>query len=180
VGKLGIQFARMVGVGRIIAVAAERNAVALKALGATHVVDRHQSLEAVVAGVHAVTGPEGVTHVYDCVSWTYELAVALVSGTRPSVVLTLHPAEGAAALVKEKGLEGTVRVGFVVGNSAYLAPLTEGFWKALPGWIEAGELAVPEYRVVEGLDLQAVEEGLDSYKDGSPVTPFVVRFSGGV
>jgi NADPH2:quinone reductase len=137
-------------------------------------------LEEIVAGVHAVTGLEGVTHVYDCVSWTYELAVVLVSGTRASVVLTLHPVEGAAALVKERGLEGTVKVGFVGGNSAYWAPLTEGFWKALPGWIEAGELAVPEYRVVEGLDLQAVEAGLDSYKDGSPVTPFVVRFTSGI
>jgi NADPH:quinone reductase len=91
---------------------------------------------------------------------------------------TLHPAEGAIELVKEKGLEGTVKVGFVVGNSSFLAPLTEGFWKALPDWIEAGKLAVPEYRVVEGLDLRAVEEGLDSYKDGSPVTPFVVGVAG--
>jgi hypothetical protein len=66
----------------------------------------------------------------------------------------------------------------VVGNSSFLAPLTEGFWKALPCWIEAGKLTVPEYRVVKGLDLLAVEEGLDSYKDGSPVTPFVVRVAG--
>jgi hypothetical protein len=66
----------------------------------------------------------------------------------------------------------------VVGNSSFLAPLMEGFWKVLPGWIEARKLAVPEYRVVEGLDLPAVEEGLDSYKDGSPVTPFVVRAAG--
>jgi NADPH2:quinone reductase len=41
VGKLGIQFARLVGVGKIIAVAAERNAAALRALGVTHVVNRH-------------------------------------------------------------------------------------------------------------------------------------------
>jgi NADPH:quinone reductase len=179
VGKLGIQFAKMAGVGRIITVAARRNEAALKALGATHVVDRHQGLEEVVRAVHAITGVEGVTHVYDCVSWEYSLAVALVSRTKPSVVLTLHPAEGAVELVKEKELEGTVRVGFVVGHSSFLEPLTEAFWKALPGWIEAGKLAVPEYRVVEGLDLRAVEEGLDSYKDGSPVTPFVVRVAGG-
>jgi NADPH:quinone reductase len=179
VGKLGIQFAKLVGVGRIIAVASSGNEAALKALGATHVVDRHLEMEEIVRAVHAITGVEGVTHIYDCVSWEYSLAVALVSRTRPSVILTLHPAEGASELVKEKGLEGTVKVGFVVGNSSFLEPLTEGFWKALPGWIEAGKLAVPEYRVVEGLDLRAVEEGLDSYRDGSPVTPFVVRVAGG-
>jgi hypothetical protein len=33
---------------------------------------------------------------------------------------------------------------------------------------------VPEYRVVEGLDLEAVEKGLDSYSGGSLVTPCVV------
>jgi NADPH2:quinone reductase len=178
VGKLGIQFARLVGVGRVVVVASVENAALLKELGATHVVDRHLGAAGVVAAVHAITGREGVTHVYDCVSWEYSLAVELVSRTRPSVILTLHPAESAAELVKEKGLEGTVKVGFVVGNSSFLAPLTEEFWKALPGWIEAGNLAVPEYRVVEGLDLKAVEEGLDSYKDGSPVTPFVVRVAG--
>lgn len=88
--------------------------------------------------MHAVTGPEGVTLVYERVSWAYELAVALVARTRPSVLLTLHPKEGAVELVKEKELEGVVKVGFVVGNSAFLAPLTEGFWRALPGWIDGG------------------------------------------
>jgi NADPH:quinone reductase len=77
VGKLGIQFAKLVGVGRIISIASRKNEAGLKALGATHVVDRHQEPAKVVKAVHTITGSEGVTHVYDCVSWEYSLALSL-------------------------------------------------------------------------------------------------------
>jgi NADPH2:quinone reductase len=101
----------------------------------------------------------------------------LVSRTRPTILLTLHPKEDAEKMVKERGLEN-IKVGFVVGNTKFFEPLTDGFWKALPGWIEAGKLTVPDFRVVEGFDLKAIEEGLDSYRDCKPVVPFVVRVAG--
>jgi len=56
-----------------------------------------------------------------------------------------------------------------------MEPLTQTFWEFLPHWIEQGKLAVSKYNVVEGLDLKLIEEGLDLYKDGKPVTPVVVR-----
>jgi hypothetical protein len=48
-------------------------------------------------------------------------------------LLTLHLAEGVVELVKENGLEGMVKVGFVVGNSSFFAPLTEGFLEGAAG-----------------------------------------------
>jgi NADPH:quinone reductase len=175
VGKLGIQFAKLVGIGRIITIASAGNTESLKALGATHVIDRHLEPAVIFDALYAITGKEGVTHIYDCVSWEYSLALETVSKTRPSMLLTLHPKEAAEEMVREKGLDKYIKVGFVIGNTLFFAPLTKAFWMALPEWIQAGKLAVPDFRVVEGLDLKAVEEGLDTYRDGKPVVPFVVK-----
>jgi NADPH2:quinone reductase len=41
VGRLTVQFAKMVGIGRIIAIASIRGEEELKKLGATHVIDRY-------------------------------------------------------------------------------------------------------------------------------------------
>lgn len=174
VGRLAIQYAKLAGVGKIITIASASNKIALKAAGATHIIDRHQS-EANIKTAIEVISPGGATRIYDCVSWDYTFSVSLLSSTAPSTLLALHPAEGAIEEIKKRGLEGTAKAQFVLGNSQYMQPLTASFWKALPDWIEEGALGVSKYSIIEGLDLNGVEKGLDAYRDGSPVVPVVVR-----
>lgn len=44
------------------------------------------------------------------------------------------------------------------------------FWKFFPIWIERNWLVVSEFKVVHGLDAEKINQVLDSYRDGSPVT----------
>ena len=173
VGKMAIQFAKMAGIQQIITIASIANSAILKKFGATHVIDRHLEPSAIATEIRKLAGQDGITHIYDCVSWDYAFPISLLSTSKHNILLTLHPAEDAEKIVKEKRLD--CRVQFILGNSEFLEPLTAEFWKYLPGWVEDGKLAVSKYRVVEGLDLKLVEEGLDSYRDGSPVTPFIVH-----
>jgi NADPH:quinone reductase len=177
VGKLGIMFARLAGVGKIIAVASSKNEAHLKELGATHVVDRHLDASTIrdrILGI-AGEGHDGAQYVYDCVSWDgqFALPISLLSKTKSSVLLTLHPPERAVELAQQQNLPA--RVSFVLGTAEFLQPLTADFWRALPQWIEEGQLWIPKYGLVDGLDLKGIEEGLDSYRDGSSVPTVIVR-----
>ncbi|KAH9207474.1 chaperonin 10-like protein [Leptodontidium sp. 2 PMI_412] len=175
VGKIAIQFARMAKVGKVITVASAKNRAHLLELGATHVIDRHLSNEVIVAEVRKVLddGNEGALSVYDCVSWDFTLTVSIVSLTKPSVVACLHPVEKCAEQAKDKGVPA--RVEFIRGTLEFLGSLSTKLWRILPKWIEEGHLWIPNYRVVDGLDIVAIEEGLDSYRDGSSVVPLIIR-----
>lgn len=177
VGKLALQMSKMAGVGTILTIASAANEDVLKGLGATHVIDRRLSPVEILAQVWALTNGDGVTKIYDCVSWEYSLPISLLSPTKPCTLLTLHPCEEAEKVVKEKGIG--CRVQFILGTSDFLQPLTKPFWEALPGWVEERKLAVGKYRVIDGLDsLKEIEEGLDGYRDGKPITPVVVHPQG--
>jgi NADPH2:quinone reductase len=158
--------------------ASAANSPTLEKLGATQVIDRHLSPEVLAEEIQKVFGADGVQHLFDCVSWEYSFSVSVLSRTKPSTLLTLHSCEVAEELVRTKGIN--CRVEFIFGNSEFLQPLTKDFRQALPEWIEDGALAVSKYRVVEGLDLNQVEDGLDSYRDGKPVTPLIVHPQGGI
>ncbi|KAF6825321.1 enoyl reductase-like protein [Colletotrichum plurivorum] len=173
VGKLAIQFARLASVSKIIVIASAKNEARLRQLGATHVIDRHLEEEAIAAEVRKITHDEkGPLSVYDCFSWDYSLTVSLVPRTYPSVIACLHPAESCIELVKLNDLPA--RVQFIRGTVEFLQPLSADLWRILPTWIVSGQLAVSQFRVVDGLDLKAIE-GLDSYRDGSSVVPLIIR-----
>ncbi|CAN9393858.1 unnamed protein product [Alternaria alternata] len=174
VGKLAIQFARIAGVGRIIAIGSAKNEAHLRQLGATHVIDRHLNNETIATEVLKILpDTEGALSVYDCVSWEYSLALSVVSRTKPSVIACLHPVETCVQLVKEKGI--FARVQFIRGTTEVLQPLSAGFWRILSKWIEDGHIWIPSYRTADGLEIEAIEHALDSYRDGSSVIPLVVR-----
>ena len=173
VGKFAIQLAKLARIGTIIAIASSSRTEELKQLGATHVVDRHNSPNAIQAQVKEVTGGEGVRYIYDCVSWDYDLPISLLPEKEKSVLLTLHPAEKAEELAKEMRPEA--RVQFILGNAAFMQPHTKEFWESLPVWVQDGDLNVGKVGVVEGLELKAIEEALASYRDGSAVVPVVVH-----
>ncbi|RDW85278.1 hypothetical protein BP6252_02868 [Coleophoma cylindrospora] len=175
VGKLAIQFARIRAIGTIIAVASVSGTQDLKAMGATHVVDRHSPN--IVEEVQVITGgPESVTHVYDCVNWTYELATAMVSKTRPSFIAALHPAEQAVQELRRLGKEKCVAKTVSGSNNNFEgSPVGDLFWDALGAWVQEGKIQIPKYMTIEGLDERKINEALDSYRDGRPVLQAIVH-----
>ena len=173
VGKFAIQLAKLAGIGTIISIASSSRTAELKELGATHVVDRHATPEVIRSNIKEITGGEGVRYIYDCVSWDYDLPISLLPEKEKGVFLTLHPAEQAEELAKK--LRPQARVQFILGNAAFMQPHTKAFWEALPVWVQNGDLNVRKVKVVEGLKLEAIEEALASYRDGSAVVPVVVH-----
>ena len=166
VGKIAIQFAKLAGVAKVIALASISRVQELKKVGATHVIDRHLPVSEIAAQVHsAAGGAENVKRVYDCASWTFELAIALLSPDA-SIFLTLHIIDEKAesAIKKDRPL---CEAKFVIGISKGLGAMEERFWNELPGWAENGVLGLPEVNFVEGLDEGGVNEALDGYRDGS-------------
>ena len=177
VGRLAIQFAKLAGVGIIVAVASGSRVAELKELGATHVLDRHEPQDVLVSQAHDIVGgSENITRVFDCANWTYELAVGMLATNRPSKLRTLHPIDfvpGTKSFIEQK--RPNCDAAFIVGASEALEPLTKDFWKSLPDWVVKGHIALPPVRVIEGLDAEEVNAALDGYRDGKAVLQVVVH-----
>ncbi|TVY36633.1 Dehydrogenase [Lachnellula subtilissima] len=177
-GRLALQFAKSVGIATIVAIASISNAKELEELGASHVIDRYLSQEEIVERVWGIVGAEGVIKVLDCVSWTYELAVALVLKDKKSWVATLHQATTVADILEKEGKVKAV-VKFVMGAvNSWGKEDSAAFWKWLGKVVGDGTVRLPKYRVIEGLDAEKINEALDSYQDGSAVLQAVVRPGG--
>ncbi|KAJ9138713.1 NAD(P)-binding protein [Pleurostoma richardsiae] len=173
-GKQFMQMARLAGVSRIIAIASAKNEATLRRLGASHIVDRHLPTDVINATVRAILndGNDGALNVYDCVSADHVLALSLLSRKNKEarlVILLRNPET--RALAEREGLD----VRHILAWPEWLEPLNGVFWAALPKWIADGKLEGPEYRVIDGLDVRAIEEGLKSYADGGAVPQVVVR-----
>lgn len=175
VGRLAIQYASLVGIGRIMTVASVRNEAHLRSLGATHVVDRHDTQESIAKKIHKIVPRDDITHIYDRVSWEFSLPLSMVSKTKKSKVLTLHPAESGACCPSPGARTRTVRSSIVTGHNDFLRPLLKLFWAIFPQWVKEGKIVVPKHRVIEGLDLEKIESALDDYRDRSPVLQVVVH-----
>ena len=83
VGQFAVQLARIAGIGKIIVIAGASNNFRLKSTGATHIIDRHGSLADIAQQIQAITGPDGVTQVYNCATLQVDLAIALLSTSEP-------------------------------------------------------------------------------------------------
>lgn len=163
-GRYAVQFARLSGLfTTIVAVAGPRHAETLKALGATHVVDRHGAEADVVARVRAVVGDDCLVAV-DAVNHEHSLGLACLSNTKKGKMATLCPGGEDAARIGEKKA-GFEKV-FSAGSSQNNPELARGFWGALPGWLESGEVRALEWDVVEGLDVGRINAVWDLYRDG--------------
>ncbi|KAL9081108.1 MAG: hypothetical protein Q9157_000313 [Trypethelium eluteriae] len=175
-GKFGIQFAHMAKFSRIITVASARNTDRLKAIGATHVIDRHTSDAEIEKQVRDIVGDD-LIYAYDPVGepkdvGTFQgpsctLALACLSTTKKGKLATLIPGavDEKVASTKKGGYQKT----FASGMSHKHPDLMIPFWKHLPGWLEKGLITPSDYEVVEGLDAEKVNKFLDGYRDGKPV-----------
>jgi NADPH2:quinone reductase len=166
-GKFGVQFAKMVGFGTIIALASLSSETMLKSYGATHIVDRHQGHGEIKNKVMEITGGDNVLYVYDAFNNDHTLAVTLLSDTEKGVVAALLPTK---MIDKErigvKNMGYDVRKVFAASHALpeFCAKL---FWENLPSWIETGGIKPLDLKVVEGgLNAEAVNKVLDDYRDG--------------
>ena len=173
VGRLTVQMAKLVGLGKVIAVASPSGEKELRAMGATHIVDRYS--DDMARDIYAITGgPDSVTNVVDCVNWTFEFAAQLVSSTRPGKIVTLHQPPTALAELERLGKKD-VKAGIALGIREDFAELADVFWGNIGEWVVQGKIAPGKFRLIEGLDEQKINEALDSYQDGKPVLQAIIH-----
>lgn len=145
-------------------------------MGATQVLDRHLPQDELVSKIHEIVGgQEEVTRVYDCASWTFELAASLLAKNKEAKIATLHrPGDDQKKLVEQGNEKAKIDILRVVVNN-WGEEDTEKFWEWIESGVRDGWIRIPKYRVIEGLDADKVNEALDSYSDGKPVTQAVVH-----
>lgn len=169
-GRLAIQLARLARFGTIVAVASKtpEREEELRALGATHVVDRRGKEEVVVEQVRSIVG-DGLVYAIDTVSTEHTLGVSLLSNSEKGTLATLLPGSVDESKVGSKAAGYEVK--FSRGSGHLHRELGQQFWKHLPGWLEEGKIRpLQRYRTISGLDEKGVNEALDGYRDGGSVT----------
>jgi NADPH:quinone reductase len=163
-GKLGVQFASLAGIGKIIVVAAASNASELRSYGATDIIDRHASNEEIKSRVQGITGDD-LVYVLDTINTEFTLAVSLLSSTRNGKVVTLLNGRVDTAKIGDKN--AGYRINQTYGSSHSIGDFGRDFWKELPVWMESGKIKPLDFKVVEeGLTANGVNKVLDDYRDG--------------
>ncbi|EIW77948.1 GroES-like protein [Coniophora puteana RWD-64-598 SS2] len=169
VGQYAIQLARLAGFDAIITTASPRNSSLLQRLGATHVLDRSLSIEALVQEVEKITGNKKVLHVFDAVGIAETQQAALSIVAEGGKVLTTNAPQGKAPEGSDK------QVVFVMG--ALMVPQHQAFGKEfLSVWaslFESGDIKASAVEIVPG-GLNGVETTLKQLKTISG-KKFVVR-----
>jgi NADPH:quinone reductase len=174
VGKLAVQLAKIAGIGCIVCVAGLGNEEELKRYGATHVIDRHLSHAEIIAKIHAITGDDSATKVYDCYSWEFSFALEILPKDKPAQLATLHR-------IKEPDLEKlntewpNVKAGIVRCSNANLAPYVDSFWGQVVRYLRDGKLAPTNFQVIEGFDVAAINDALDVYAAAKPQPQVIVH-----
>ncbi|GAQ05195.1 hypothetical protein ALT_2516 [Aspergillus lentulus] len=167
-GRFAVQFARMVGFGRIVTVASSRNTVELEGMGATHVIDRHASHDEILRQIRGVTGDE-LIYALDTVNVgpAQNLGLAALSNTRKGCLITLNPVDETEP---DKALIGGKAAGYdrrlTFGFSALYPDVSMVFWENVGGWLQAGSLCSLRYDLVDGADPERINTALDGYRDG--------------
>ena len=160
-GRYATQLAKLAGIGRIVVVGG--SAEVLKSYGATHVLDRHGSQDAILESIRAVVGDD-LVYAYDVVNMPAGQLLGLnaLSGHRKGYFTRLLPLpiDHGKVLNKAAGFE----VGNVLGISSERAELCREFWKSLPGYLESKDLVPKQkgYQVTSGLVADDVNGILDS------------------
>lgn len=173
-GKFGVQLAALAGIGRIVVVGGREDE--LKGFGATHVLDRHGGQDAVLARIQDVVGDE-LIYAFDVVNPPEEqiLALNVLSSSKKGAMARLvptKPVDKSKVVGKKAGFD----VRDVFGSSQMHPQLAGEFWNRLPGYLETARIKPLGYVVKQGLDADNVNEVLDAYRDGKPVTKTHIHF----
>lgn len=168
-GKFGVQLAALAGIGRIVVVGGPEEE--LKGYGATDVLDRHGGHGVVLQRIRTVVGDD-LVYAYDAINPPEGQLLGLnaLSSSKKGLfarLLPLGPVDEARVVGKNAGFE----VRDVFGSSQAHPELCKGFWERVPGWLEEGKIKPLEFVAKKGgLKPETVNEVLDAYRDGKPVT----------
>lgn len=167
-GRFGVQLAALAGIGRIVVVGGDETE--LKALGATHIVDRHGSPAEVVARVRDIVGDE-LVYAYDAINppATQTIGINALSSTKRGHLARLLPTGDVDASHIQPKTHG-YELHNVFGSSQARAELCRPFWERVPQYLADKKIVPTGYAVVQGLDPVKVNEVLDAYRDGKRVT----------
>jgi NADPH2:quinone reductase len=164
-GRVVVELAKLVGIGRIIAVAGHHNEAHLKSIGATHVINRKapDALEQ----IRAITGDE-LVYAIDTVNagTEQELGVAALSNTKKGTLITLRQPGGELDATSIGSKSAGYERRFVLGVSPLHPEVTVQFWEEIPSWFKQGKLRPSRFQVIKGLDADAVNQALNRYKEG--------------
>jgi NADPH2:quinone reductase len=169
--KLAIQFARLAGIGTIVAVASVSGGPLLRDLGATHVIDRRSA--SIKDQVHAAIEGE-VLNVFDTYG-NLDLGVSLLSEKQEGTLVHITHGKAAEEVIAKKKAKFEQK--FLRGNSDSNAVFGKQFWKQFPLWLKAGDFKPLSYNVIEGMNVKKVNEVLDSYRDGKGSDRYHIRLS---
>jgi NADPH2:quinone reductase len=158
-GKFAVQLAKLAKIQTIVVVGGDETA--LRKLGATHVIDRHLSEDAVVAKVREAAGND-LSYALDAVNMPDGLGLALraLSDCRPGKVARLLPVGEVEDIRGHELLD-------VLGLFLYRMPECVAMWERLTGWMAAGAICPTSFSMLEGLDADSVNAALDGYRDGT-------------
>lgn len=173
-GKAAIQLARMVGFGTIVTVAGKTPAkeAALKALGATAVVDRRSG--SLASDVRAAVGDDLVYAIETVASGDggHTLGVSALSDHLKGTLVTIThgTVDESAAGEKKAGYEKR----FTVGSSHAHPEFAAQVWSKLPAWVQSDSIKPFRFRTIKGLDTAEVNAALDEYRSGGEVVKAIV------
>ncbi len=166
-GKFALQFTKLAGFGRVIAIASKSNEIQLKALGATYVIDRRQSYDKIDSQVRAIVDDE-LLYAYDCVGsgeGGQTLGARLLSNSkRGTLAVLVHAGTVDETKIGDKK-EGYERKTIICATKMF-KDVSVPFWEILPKWIGDGTLSPTTWKVIEGLDAEAINGALDGYATG--------------
>ncbi|KAG5659451.1 hypothetical protein KAF25_002010 [Fusarium avenaceum] len=167
-GRAVVKLAKLAGIGRIIVVAGHHNEAHLRSIGATHVINRQAS--DVREQIRAITGDE-LVYAIDTVNAgaEQELGVAALSNTKKGTLITLRRPDGDLDAARIGSKSAGYERRFVLGVSPLHPEVTVRFWEEIPKWFKQGKLRPSRFKVIKGLDADAVNQALDRYHDGEGV-----------
>lgn len=170
-GKFAVQWSKYVGIGTIIVIASKsKSEDKLKAMGATHVIDRHGSIEDIDSAVRNIVGDE-LIYALDCVSTTpggQTVGARALSNTKRGFLAVLV----GSSTVDETKI-GEKKAGYerkrVLVNPRGVPEIGRPYWQRLPAWIKEKVVTPTPYSTIDELDADKVNEALDKYKDRRPM-----------
>ncbi|KAI0715814.1 GroES-like protein [Cerioporus squamosus] len=165
VGQYAIQLARMQGFSPIITTSSLKHTDYLKLIGATHVIDRSVSPEAITAELDKVTGGQPIVYAYDAISEeaTQHLAYDILAPEGALVIS--YPFTQAILAEKVKRDGGSKKVAYPVAALQFPENKKLGveLYARLEEWLRTGVLVPNRVEVLPG-GLNGIPEGLERIK----------------
>jgi NADPH2:quinone reductase len=166
-GKYAIAWSKWAGFGTIVTIASKgRNEQELLALGATHVIDRHGTDEEIEKQVRDIVGDD-LVYTFDAVNAGQQQAIGarLLSNTKPSTLVTICGGDLDKSLLPKKPFEKKPIIAMPFSEPE----LAKSYWDTLPNLIVKGIHKPTPHQVIQGLDVEKVNQVLDEYSQGRAI-----------